>query len=78
MTFVETVLSVILLPIYSKGLACDDDTVEFNKITLARVEEGSARMWATFFAWYAFVSFFLYDFGLSGRTTRSTGVTSWQ
>jgi hypothetical protein len=59
--FVGTILSLILLPIYSTGFAHGDDTVEFNKITLARVEKGSARMWATVFAWYAFVGFFLYN-----------------
>ena len=57
-----TICSLVLIPVYATGKAEGDPTLEFNSLTLARVEQGSNRMWATAFIWWIFVAFVLYEF----------------
>jgi calcium permeable stress-gated cation channel len=57
-----TLCSLVLLPIYATGNAEGESTMEFNSLTLARVEAGSNRMWATVTAWCIFVAFILHEF----------------
>lgn len=62
MAGVGTLCSLVLLPIYATGNAEGESTMEFNSLTLARVEAGSNRMWATVTAWCIFVAFILHEF----------------
>jgi hypothetical protein len=57
-----TVLSLVLIPVYATGEARGDATLEFNKLTLARVDQGSDRIWASLVAWYIFIAFILFEF----------------
>jgi hypothetical protein len=47
-------LSVVLLPVYATGNARGAATEQFNLLTLARVEAGSNRIWASAIAWWIF------------------------
>jgi hypothetical protein len=60
--FVGTVLSLVLIPVYATGESRGDATIKFNQLTLARVDQGSDRIWAALIAWYIFVAFILYEF----------------
>jgi hypothetical protein len=62
MAAVGTLFSLILIPTYATGDATGDSTLEFNQLTLARVTQGSSRMWVTAIAWWFFVAFVLYEF----------------
>jgi hypothetical protein len=57
-----TVMSLVLIPVYATGEARGDATIEFNQLTLARVDQGSHRIWAALIAWYIFIAFILYEF----------------
>jgi len=54
--------SIILMPIYATGEARGDATIQFNQITLARVDQGSHRIWVTAFLWWVFIGFILKEF----------------
>ncbi|CAJ1956837.1 unnamed protein product [Cylindrotheca closterium] len=54
--------SIILLPVYATGLERGDDTVQFNQLTLARVLQGSDRIWGTVLLWWIFIAFILNEF----------------
>eukprot|EP00980_Cylindrotheca_fusiformis_P025793 scaffold14624_cov100-Cylindrotheca_fusiformis.AAC.1 len=54
--------SVFLIPIYATGENRGDSTIQFNLLTLARVEQGSNRMWATLVFWWLFVAIVLREF----------------
>mmetsp|Transcript_53640 Transcript_53640/g.154636 ORF Transcript_53640/g.154636 Transcript_53640/m.154636 type:complete len:89 (+) Transcript_53640:458-724(+) len=58
---VGTLGSLLLIPIYATGKASGKSTLEFNSLTLARVETGSHRMCATTVAWCIFIVFVLYE-----------------
>jgi hypothetical protein len=62
MAGVGTLCSLVLIPIYATGSAEGDSTLEFNSLTLARVEQGSLRLWATVICWWMFVAFLLHEF----------------
>jgi len=62
MASIGTGLSLILIPIYATGNATGAWTLQFNRLTLARVEQGSSRLWATTFCWWSFIAFVLYEF----------------
>lgn len=62
MATVGTLCSLILIPTYATGGAQGEATMEFNSLTLAKVEQGSHRMWATVVFWWIFVAFVLRDF----------------
>ncbi|CAB9528745.1 CSC1-like protein [Seminavis robusta] len=58
-----SVLAVlVLIPVYATGDNRGNATLQFNQITLARVEAASPRLWASLLAWYLFVAFVLYAF----------------
>jgi hypothetical protein len=61
-TALGTFLSCILIPIYATGKARGASTEKFNQLTLARVEQGSQRMWASLICWLLFVAFILLEF----------------
>lgn len=50
----------LLIPLYGTGEERGLATVEFNQITLARIEENSSRLWATIFVWWMFIAYVLY------------------
>jgi hypothetical protein len=60
---------LILIPIYATGEATGNDTEEFNSITLAKVESGSRRLWATAVCWLLFVCFALRELYLEWKLT---------
>lgn len=62
MAAVGTLCSLVLIPIYATGNAEGEATLEFNSLTLARVEQGSNRMWASVLCWCIFVAFVLHEF----------------
>jgi len=49
----------ILIPIYATGEATGLDTLEFNSITMAHLEDGSPRVWASAVCWTLFIGFVL-------------------
>ena len=55
-------LSVVLIPVYATGDARGAATEQFNLLTLARVEAGSNRIWASAIAWWIFCFAILYEF----------------
>ena len=55
-------ISAILIPVYATGSNTGDSTIQFNQLTLARVSQGSNRMWATVMLWWCFIFFVLYEF----------------
>lgn len=55
LSFVGTLMSVVLIPVYATGEAEGLETEEFNSLTLAKVEAGSGRLWVTAFLWTAMV-----------------------
>jgi hypothetical protein len=57
-----TLCALLLIPVYATGDAEGDATLEFNSLTLAKVEQGSERMWATVVCWWIFVGFVLHEF----------------
>ena len=57
-----TCLAVILIPVYATGDNTGNATLQFNQLTLARVETGSHRLWAAVAAWFIFVGFTLHSF----------------
>ena len=57
-----TLCSLVLIPTYATGNAEGDSTLEFNSLTLARVDQGNERMWATVLLWWVFVAFLLHEF----------------
>lgn len=58
-----SLLSTLLIPIYATGAARGLSTVQFNLLTLARVESGSTwRVWVTVFSWWIFIAFVLREF----------------
>jgi hypothetical protein len=59
LTLVGTILSFILVPVYATGEATGNDTEAFNQLTLARVGQGSNRLWVTLACWYIFIAFLL-------------------
>lgn len=61
-SFMGVLCSVILVPVYATGLRRGDDTIQFNQITLARVLEGSDRIWGTVILWWLFIGFILKEF----------------
>jgi hypothetical protein len=61
MTLLGTISAYFLIPIYVTGNAKGIDTEQFNQLTLARIEQGSDRLWAPLVAWYIFVAFILYE-----------------
>ncbi|KAL3927188.1 MAG: hypothetical protein SGBAC_013181 [Bacillariaceae sp.] len=54
--------SLILVPVYATGMARGDSTIQFNQITLARVDQGSDRIWGTVLLWWVFIAFILKEF----------------
>lgn len=60
MTVFGTFLAIILIPIYATAEASGPATEAFNQLTLARVAEGSKRLWATVICWWSFIAFILY------------------
>lgn len=60
MTLFGTFLAIILIPVYATGEASGPATEAFNQLTLARVGEGSHRLWATLVCWWSFVAFILF------------------
>lgn len=61
MTLLGYVLSMILIPVYATGEARGASTEDFNQLTLARVSNGSPRLWATVGAWWIFCAFILME-----------------
>ena len=59
MTFIGTLLSMILIPVYATGEGRGVETESFNMLTLARVGPGSDRLWATLLCEWLFVAFIL-------------------
>lgn len=57
-----TILGAILIPVYATGDNEGDDTLAFNQLTLARVAQGSDRLWAAVAAWWVFTAFILHEF----------------
>eukprot|EP00980_Cylindrotheca_fusiformis_P012968 scaffold3236_cov66-Cylindrotheca_fusiformis.AAC.34 len=51
--------SIFLIPIYATGENRGKSTIEFNRLTLARVEQGSNRLWASLVFWCLFVAIIL-------------------
>jgi hypothetical protein len=70
MAAIGTFFSVVLIPTYATGNATGDSTLEFNQLTLARVEQGSSRMWVTLFCWWFFVAFVLHEFWMEWKVRR--------
>jgi calcium permeable stress-gated cation channel len=62
MTFFGTILSLILIPVYATGEGRGVETESFNMLTLARVESGSDRLWATLLCEWFFIAFILRSF----------------
>jgi len=61
-TFVGSLLgALILIPVYGTGEETGVATDQFNTITLAKVEAGSSRLWATIICWCIFIAFILRD-----------------
>jgi len=56
------VCSFILLPVYATGEERGDATIQFNRLTLARVKQGSDRLWGTVLLWWVFIAFILKEF----------------
>lgn len=50
---------IVLIPIYVTGNATGPQTQEFSSITLAHVEQGSPRLWASAVCWTLFILFVL-------------------
>lgn len=61
MTLFGSALSMILIPVYATGEARGASTEEFNQLTLARVAQGSPRLWATTILWTIFCTFILVE-----------------
>mmetsp|Transcript_6319 Transcript_6319/g.12641 ORF Transcript_6319/g.12641 Transcript_6319/m.12641 type:complete len:748 (-) Transcript_6319:132-2375(-) len=59
---VGTMLSCVLIPVYATGDNRGNATLQFNKLTLARVEADSNALWGALGAWYVFVGFCLHEF----------------
>jgi len=59
---VGTFFSLVLIPLYVTGGNRGDASEQFNKLTLARVESGSNRLWVATFFWWIFVAFVLNEF----------------
>ena len=59
---VGTCLAVVLIPVFATGDEAGNHTLQFNQLTLARVEAGSDRLWAALIAWFIFVGFTLWYF----------------
>ncbi|CAJ1963440.1 unnamed protein product [Cylindrotheca closterium] len=51
--------SMVLVPLYATGNNRGAWTTEFNLFTLARVEQGSNKLWATVAFWWLFISYIL-------------------
>ena len=66
-TLLGTFWSLLLIPLYATGDERGDDTIQFNKWTLARVEANSPRMYATVIVWYSLVAFILREFWTEWR-----------
>jgi len=62
MAAMGTLLSLVLLPVYGTGDEAGESTVEFNSLTLAKVTQGSNRIWASVVCWWVFVAFVLHEF----------------
>jgi|AntRauTorckE5430_2_1112549.scaffolds.fasta_scaffold01972_1 sterol desaturase/sphingolipid hydroxylase (fatty acid hydroxylase superfamily) len=61
-TFVGSLLgALILIPVYGTGEETGVATDQFNTITLAKVEAGSSRLWASITCWCIFIAFILRD-----------------
>jgi hypothetical protein len=54
--------SIVLIPVYATGDNRGNSTIEFNQLTLARVDQGSNRLWATVVFWWFFIYFILFEF----------------
>ena len=61
-SFLGTILSCILIPVYATGEARGINTESFNQLTLARVGDQSPRLWATLVCEFVVVAFVLYSF----------------
>ena len=59
---VGTCLALVLIPVFATGDGTGNHTLQFNQLTLARVEAGSNRLWAAVIAWFIFVGFTLWSF----------------
>jgi len=59
---VGSMLSCVLIPVYATGDNRGNATLQFNQLTLARVEPNSNSLWGALGAWYVFVGFCLNEF----------------
>eukprot|EP00980_Cylindrotheca_fusiformis_P025798 scaffold14624_cov100-Cylindrotheca_fusiformis.AAC.6 len=60
--------SIVQIPVYATGNGRGDSTIEFNQLTLARVDPGSTRLWVTVFYWWFFIYFVLLEFWNEWKT----------